>query len=117
MTLDELQDRMRVFAEQRDWVQFHAPKNLALALGGEMGELMELLQWRSDDEIRAYAATAEGARALGDELADIAIYTARLADALSLRLDACLETNIVDNERRYPREEVMVDASKAPHIG
>ena len=105
MELSELDDRLRLFAEERDWVKFHNPKNLALALGGEVGELMELLQWRSNEEIHRLASTADGARALGDELADVVIYLVRLAGVLEIDLSDSIERKIEANTKRFPRSD------------
>jgi dCTP diphosphatase len=101
MTFAELQDRLRVFAEERDWVKFHTPRNLALALGGEVGELMELLQWRTDEEVRDFVVTPEGELAFGDEIADVLIYAVRLAGVLQLDLDRCVDRKIKANAERF----------------
>jgi dCTP diphosphatase len=98
----ELQDRLRVFAEERDWVKSSTPlRNLALALGGEVGELMELLQWRTDEEVRDFVATPEGELAFGDEIADVLIYAVRLASVLQLDLDRCVDRKIKANAERF----------------
>jgi NTP pyrophosphatase (non-canonical NTP hydrolase) len=83
--IDELQLRIREFARERDWEQFHTPKNLAMALSGEVGELVEIFQWLTPEEA---AAVMESPRAgdVEDELADVVIYLLRLADVLGERL-------------------------------
>lgn len=116
MTLDELRDRLSAFAEERDWLKFHTPRNLALALGGEVGELMELLQWLTDAEVTEFQATPAGGQALGEELADIVIYTMRLADVLGLDLVTAIDRKIEDNAKRYPADRVRGSASKQPGL-
>ena len=114
MTLEELRDRLRVFTAERDWEQYHTPRNLALALGGELGELMELFQWRTDADVMDLVGSAQGQRAVGDELADILMYTVRLADVLEIDLGSATERKISDNERRYEATRVRGSADKQP---
>ena len=114
MTLLELRDRLRVFDDDRDWGRFHTPRNLVLALGGEVGELMELFQGRDDAEIEAFARTADGAKALGDELTDVLLYLVRLADVLSIPLDEAVESKWTANELRYDPDRVRGSAAKQP---
>ena len=80
MDVRGLQAQLRRFAEERDWGQFHSPKNLAMALGGEAGELLDIFQWVSEEESRNLADD-DLARAR-EELADILIYLLRIADVL-----------------------------------
>lgn len=79
--IEDLQTLLREFARVRDWEQFHTPKNLAMALAAEAGELLEPFQWLAPDEA---AAVMSGPRAtdIEDEIADVAIYLLRLADVL-----------------------------------
>ncbi|MGC5617431.1 nucleotide pyrophosphohydrolase [Georgenia sp. Z1491] len=102
MDLDRVRDDLRTFAAERDWGQFHEPRNLLLALVGEVGELAELTQWRTDDELRDLARTPDGARDLGDELADVLSYLVQTADSLGLDLGAAWEAKMVTNAARYP---------------
>lgn len=104
MTFDELQAQLQDFAGERGWTKYHTPRNLALALGGEVGELMEILQWRTDAEVAAFAETEEGRSALGDELADITIYVSQLASALGFGLGSCVEKKMQRNAHRFPPE-------------
>lgn len=105
MDIEALQERLAEFAAERDWEKFHSPKNLAMALAAESGELLELFQWLSEAEsARLEAATYE---AVELELADVLIYLLRLADRLGVDLDACVERKIRLNAEKYP-----VDLSK-----
>ena len=88
MTLDELIATLRAFAAERDWEQFHTPKNLAMAVAGEAGELVAELQWLTPEE--SVALQGEGLAAVSDEMADVLIYLCRLADVLGVDLlDRC----------------------------
>lgn len=101
--IEALSERIRAFATARDWQQFHTPKNLALALAGEVGELAAELQWRTDAQISeaAAAGTPEIAR-VRDEMADVLIYLVRLADVLDVDLIEAANAKIDRNEQRYP---------------
>ena len=116
MTFEELRVRLREFAEDREWEQFHTPRNLALALVGEVGELAELFQWRTDDEIRVLAGEPEGMRAVADELADVLFYLVRLADVLGITLESAATEKLVANGVRYAAEDVRGSAAKRPPL-
>jgi NTP pyrophosphatase (non-canonical NTP hydrolase) len=110
-SLDDLNRRLLTFARERDWEQFHSPKNLSMALAGECGELLEHFQWLSE----AQSACLEGDKkeAVGQELADILIYLIRLAERLDIDLIAAAEAKIARNEQRYPAQRVRGDARRA----
>lgn len=99
-----LVEAIRAFADARDWAQFHSPKNLAMALTGEVGELVEIFQWLTEDESRR--ATDDPARAeqVRHELADVLIYLVRLSDVLGVDLDAAVREKLAVNARKYPVE-------------
>lgn len=108
--IDELARELRAFAEERDWEQFHAPKNLSMALIVEAAELVEQFQWMSAEESAAPDA-ARRAR-IEAELADIMIYLVRLADRLEIDLPAAVASKIEHNRRRYPAARVRGSARK-----
>lgn len=95
---------LRRFAEERDWQQFHSPKNLAMALSGEVGELTEIFQWMSETDSHNAASAPETAQAVRDELADVALYLIRLADVLGVDLDAAIASKLLSNAAKYPVE-------------
>lgn len=109
--LESLRQRVRAFAEARDWFQFHSPKNLAMALAGEAGELLEHFQWLTEAQSRELAPEKRAAVAL--ELADVLIYLVRLADELGVDLLAAAREKVAINEERYPAERVRGDARRA----
>lgn len=110
-TLDNLNARLLSFARERDWEQFHSPKNLAMALAGECGELLEHFQWLSEEQSRTLDDDKK--RAVGHEMADILIYLIRLSERLQIDLLAAAEDKIAINEARYPAERVRGDARRA----
>ncbi|WP_372592537.1 nucleotide pyrophosphohydrolase [Guyparkeria sp.] len=110
LDISALQERLRRFAADRDWEQFHSPKNLAMALSVEAAELVEIFQWLTeaqsaelDDRTRA---------AVAEEIADVQIYLARLADRLSIDIPEAVEAKLALNARKYPADEVRGSAAK-----
>jgi NTP pyrophosphatase (non-canonical NTP hydrolase) len=110
-SLDNLNRRLLTFARERDWEQFHTPKNLSMALAGECGELLEHFQWLTESQSACLAADKK--TAVSHELADILIYLIRLAERLDIDLIAAAEAKIALNERRYPVHQVRGDARRA----
>jgi len=100
-SLDDLRLRLRAFAAERDWEQYHTPKNLAMALAGEVGELVELFQWLTPEQ-SAEVMVGERADDVRDELADVAIYLVRLADILGVDLVEVAHAKTRRNEDRFP---------------
>lgn len=110
-SLERLDQRLLQFARQRDWEQFHSPKNLAMALAGEAGELLEHFQWLTEEQSENLSPEKKEAVAL--ELADILIYLVRLGQRLEIDLLDAADRKIAINERRYPAEKVRGDARRA----
>ena len=102
----------REFAKRRDWEKFHTPKNLAMALAGEAGELVEIFQWLSEAASNEVMADPEKARAIRHELADILNYTLRLADVLGVDIPKALWEKFELNEARYPADRVRGSSKK-----
>jgi NTP pyrophosphatase (non-canonical NTP hydrolase) len=100
--LEEIRDRIREFAAARDWEQFHTPRNLALALCGEVGELAAELQWVPDDGIAEHLLDPAAFARLADEVADVMIYLVRLADVSGIDVLAAVRAKIERNETRFP---------------
>lgn len=97
-----LENVLQEFADARDWQRFHSPKNLAMALTGEVGELVEIFQWRTEEESWLIAQTPETATHVRQELADVALYLIRLASVLGVDLDAAIRNKLVLNAQKYP---------------
>jgi dCTP diphosphatase len=101
--LFNVRDELRAFAAERDWDQFHSPKNLAAALAVEAAELLEPFQWLTDEQSRTL--TDKQLAAVRDELADAQIYLIRLADELDVDLMAAVRDKIVRNAEKYPASQ------------
>ncbi len=110
-SLTELDARLLAFARERDWEQFHSPKNLAMALAGEAGELLEHFQWLTEEQSAGLDTSRREAVAL--EMADILIYLVRLAERLDIDLLAAADRKVAINEARYPADKVRGDARRA----
>jgi NTP pyrophosphatase (non-canonical NTP hydrolase) len=108
--IPKLQARLREFAEQRDWKQFHSPKNLSMALIVEAGELAEHFQWLTQEE--SFNLADKKLEAVGEELADIFVYLVRLADQLEIDLPEAVDRKIALNEAKYPADLVRGSAKK-----
>ena len=107
---DALQQRLKKFAVDRNWEQFHSPKNLAMALSGEAGELIEHFQWLTQQQ--SYELDAEKKQEVALEMADIFIYLFRLAERLDINLVEKVYEKIEINEQRYPVEKVQGSSKK-----
>jgi dCTP diphosphatase len=110
-SLTTLDARLLAFARERDWEQFHSPKNLSMALAGECGELLEHFQWLT--EAQSAALAPEKRREVAHELADILIYLIRLCQRLDIDPIAAAYEKIAINEARYPAHRVRGDARRA----
>lgn len=110
LDLQELKERLRAFAEERDWNQYHSPKNLSMALIVEAAELVEHFQWLSEEDSLnlSDAMRAE----VADEIADIQIYLVRLADKLGIDILASADSKLQENNRKYPAEKVKGSSRK-----
>jgi len=112
MNIDEIQARLADFAKERDWEQFHSPKNLSMALAGEAGELLEIFQWLTEEQSQQSSITKDQLAAAKEELADILIYALRLADKLDINLQDAISTKISKNAMRYTVEAAKGNAAK-----
>jgi NTP pyrophosphatase (non-canonical NTP hydrolase) len=109
-SLDSLRTRLRVFVAERDWDQFHNPKNLAMALVAEAGELVEHFQWLTPEQ--AERLPAETLAEVEHEIADVLIFLVELADRLGVDPLAAAERKLVLNEKKYPVEKARGSAKK-----
>lgn len=114
--LDGLRARIDRFADERDWRQFHTPRNLVMALVGEVGELAGTMQWLTDDEVLRGLGEPELRRQVAYELADVLIYLVRLADVCDVDLLGEADAKIDRNEQRYPPQLARGRAAKYTHL-
>ncbi|MBI3480621.1 MAG: nucleotide pyrophosphohydrolase [Nitrosomonadales bacterium] len=105
-----LRDKLRAFAEARDWDQFHSPKNLSMALMVEVAELMEHFQWLTEEQ--SGSLSAEKKAIVAEELADILLYLVRLSDKLNVDLPEAAQHKLEKNAVKYPAEQVRGSAKK-----
>ena len=110
-SIENLRERLARFAQERDWEQFHSPKNLSMALIAEAAELVEHFQWLT--EAQSYALSADKRREVSLELADIFIFLIRCADRLGVDLIAVANEKTDINEQRYPSHKVRGSARRA----
>ncbi len=108
--LHMLRDKLRAFAEARDWDQFHSPKNLSMALIAEAAELLEHFQWATEEE--SYALDQAKLQEVKHEIADVFIYLIRLSDRLNIDLWAAAREKLELNKEKYPADKVRGDARK-----
>ncbi len=104
-TTAELKARVLAFARERDWEQFHAPKNLSMALAAEAGELMEHFLWATPEQSQAIVRDAEKRRKIEAELADVVIYALEFANVTGIDVAAAIERKMAENAQKYPVEK------------
>lgn len=102
MDINKITLFLRQFAAERNWEQFHTPKNLVMALSGEAGELTELFQWLTAGESDAVMNEPASAERVRDEVADILLYCLRLADVLKIDVEAAVWSKLHKNAAKYP---------------
>jgi NTP pyrophosphatase (non-canonical NTP hydrolase) len=109
-TLRDLKERMAAFVAEREWQQFHTPKNLSMSIAIEAAELMEHFQWLTVEESKNLSD--EALADIGEELADIVIYALSLSNALDLDLSETILAKMDKNIRKYPKEKVRGKSHK-----
>ena len=99
--IEDLESEIRAFAKNRDWEKFHTPKNLAMAVAGEAGELVAEFQWLTAKESERSELSIEKLSDIELEIADVAIYLLRLTDVLKVDLAAAIRKKLAINESRF----------------
>lgn len=111
-TVAELKARLLAFVRERDWEQFHSPKNLSMALAAETGELMEHFLWATPEQSHAIAKDPVKRAKIADELADVVIYAIEFANITGLDVSAAIEAKMAANAKKYPVEKAKGRADK-----
>jgi len=111
MNIKEIQEKLSKFAEERDWDQFHSPKNLVMALTSEVGELTELFQWLTEGQ-SSIKDDSSKTDEIQQEIADIFIYLLRLADKLDIDIEEAVREKIEINAKKYPIDLAKGNATK-----
>ena len=111
--IEEISNYLTKFAKDRDWEQYHTPKNLACALSVEASELLEIFQWktRSEEEDLLGEDNPERKK-IEDEISDIITYAIRLCDVMNIDLESAMKRKFKDNELKYPADQVKGSARK-----
>ena len=109
-TIQDVQAAVEIFVNERDWQPFQSPKNLVMALTGEVGELVEHFQWLTQEE--SGELSIEQKSEVSDEMADVFIYLIRLADKLDIDLISAAEQKLEKNRIKYPIEKAKGNQTK-----
>ena len=108
--MDDVIESIRKFRDERDWMQFHDPKNFGISIAIEAAELLEEFQWKSKEESERHAS--EHLEQISDEVADVAIYLFELADILKIDLASAIRLKLEKNASKYPVEKSRGNAKK-----
>jgi dCTP diphosphatase len=112
VTLEHLREMQASFALERDWNQFHTPRNLLLALTGEVGELAECFQWKGEVQQGLPEFSAQEKQHVGEELSDVLLYLIRMSDVCKIDLATCVKEKIQNNAQKYPASKVSGKSDK-----
>ena len=110
MEIESMSDELRKFAAERDWEQFHSPKNLASALVVEAAELLEIFQWMKEDESKSLDERTLGK--VKEEIADIQIYLLRISDVMDISIPEAVKAKIKKNSAKYPIDKAKGNSKK-----
>lgn len=111
-TLEELKQSVAAFAEERDWIQYHSLKNLAMSISIESGELMERFQWLDNAASNTLVGDAAARLAIEDELADVLIYSLQFANRAEIDLSQAIKRKMAINAEKYPVEKAKGRSDK-----
>ncbi len=109
MNYDKIKKEIKTFVDERDWEQFHSPKNLSMALSVEASELVEIFQWQKQDEYKDKGDKV--INAVRDEVADIFYYVVRMCQKMDINLEEALLEKMEKNKQKYPVEKVRGKSS------
>jgi len=110
--LNGIRSKLADFANERDWDQFHTPRNLVLALVGEVGELAEIFQWKGEVRPSVPELSLEEKQHLAEELADVGLYLIRLSDRCGIDLGEVMLSKIAKNAHKYPVDKAKGKSDK-----
>jgi len=104
--------KLRHIAAERDWEQFHTPRNLAMAMAGEVGELLAEMQWLTDQQVLETPPSESLHQRISAEIADVMVYLVRLSDILRVDLDLAVRDKLGEVEARYRPDDIRGSAAK-----
>jgi len=116
-SIQQLKDRIASFAREREWEQFHSPKNLSMALAVEAAELMELFEWKTEEETVGIRGDRKTLRRVREEVADVAVYLLNLCNRLNIDLAIAIIEKLAQNARKYPVEVAKGKSTKYTDLG
>lgn len=108
--MEDILDKIKAFRDERDWMKFHDPKNLAISIAIEAAELLEHFQWKDEKAIEQHIMN--NAEEIADEIADVAMYLIELADNLGINLIQAMENKLGKNAKKYPVAKAKGIATK-----
>jgi dCTP diphosphatase len=111
-TIADLKTRILAFVREREWEQFHSPKNLSMALAAETGELMEHFLWATPEQSNSLAREPARRSKIADELADVVIYALEFANITGIDVAAAIESKMTANAEKYPVEKARGRSAK-----
>ena len=112
MDVEGIKRKIEKFASERDWNQFHSPKNLIMALSSEVGELSDIFQWLTEEQSKKDQISDNNLELAKEEIADILIYLIRISDKLDIDLEKEVFKKIESNEKKYPIDKSKGNAVK-----
>ena len=110
--MNELVEAVLAFRDERDWRQFHNPKDLAISISLEAAELLEHFQWKTAAEVEVAVQSGTERKAIGQEMADILILLISMSDAVGVDLIAAAKQKLIENGRKYPVDRAKGNARK-----
>ena len=115
-TVAQLKKKIARFSEERDWSKYHRPKDLAMSISIEAGELLENFQWLTDEEIENFSKDPKRLQRIKSELADVFVYALNLSNKLDIDVSRALFDKIKENEQKYPIGKIKGDYKKYSEI-
>jgi len=104
-SVEEIKRKVRIFVKERDWEKYHTPKNLAESICIEATELLQIFQWKKEDDVKTRKFSTELKKKIAEELADILIYSLSLANTTKIDVSTAISKKIKINEKKYPVEK------------
>lgn len=112
MNIEDIRKQLADFAKERDWDQFHSPKNLTMGLASEAAELLEIFQWLTEEQSKDIVKNEKEMALVREEIADVFIYLVRIADKLGIDIEKEVNKKMRVNEKKYPIELSKGNATK-----
>lgn len=106
-TINELKDKVRAFCEERDWDQYHNPKDLAIGISTEANELLDIFRFKSEEQMKAIMDNSDKRSHVEEELADTFFFILRFAQMNNIDLDTILKNKLEINNQKYPKEKAF----------